>query len=292
MQNTNITIALIQAQCTSQIHDNTFRQMGLVREAANEGAKIVCLQELFNTLYFCNDYNDEAFEWAISRDDTLFDQFSSLAKELEVVIIVPYFEKRTDGIYHNSLIVIDADGSKAGHYRKMHIPDDPGFGEKYFFTPGDAEQDWPVFDTKYGRIAAFICWDQWYPEAARIAALHGAQILFYPTAIGMLKKETKEDKKRYMDAWKTIQRSHAIANGFYVASANRVGKENGTQFWGHSFVYGPFGEELAVAGNGEEILTCECDLSRIDVQRREWPFFRDRRIDAYDPILKRFIDRD
>ncbi len=266
--------------------------MALLRQAAEEGANVICLQELFNTPYFCVDYNEKAFEWALHRKDGIFEQFSALAAELGIVLIIPYFEKRADGIYHNSLQVMDADGSVAGHYRKMHIPDDPGFGEKYYFTPGDANEAWPVFNTHFGKIGALICWDQWYPEAARIAALHGAQILFYPTAIGTLKKEGKAEKKKYLEAWQCIQRSHAIANGLYVAAANRVGKEAGTTFWGHSFVYGPFGEELAVAGEKEEILYADIDLHKIDEQRREWPFFRDRRIDAYAPILKRFADED
>jgi N-carbamoylputrescine amidase len=292
MKHSKIKIGLIQTTASTHAEDNTFRQMGLIRQAAQQGAQIICLQELFNTPYFCVDYNEEAIEWAVDRHDAMFEQFSSLAAELSVVIIIPYFEKRAEGIYHNSLQVVDADGSIAGHYRKMHIPDDPGFGEKYYFTPGDAEDAWPVFETRYGKIGALICWDQWYPEAARIAALHGAQILFYPTAIGTLKKEGKAVKNKYLQAWQTIHRSHAIANGLFVAAVNRVGKESGTTFWGHSLVYGPFGEEMAMAGEKEEILYAEVDLNRIDEQRREWPFFRDRRIDAYQPILKRYIDKD
>lgn len=290
MKKENVTIGLIQTSCTKNPKDNLYRQMGLVREAAEKGAQIVCLQELFNTQYFCVEYNEDYFDWAEAMDGSLFQSLSELAKELGIVLIAPFFEKRAKGVYHNSLIVLDADGSKLGTYRKMHIPDDPGFYEKYYFTPGDEEMGFKVFDTKFGKIGTLICWDQWYPEAARITALKGADILFYPTAIGTLATEGKKEQKVYQDAWKTIQRSHAIANGCYVASVNRVGKESGSKFWGGSFVAGPFGEILNEAGNKEEILITEIDLNTIEKQRRTWPFFRDRRIELYKPILRRMDD--
>lgn len=290
MKDQTVSLGLIQTSCTQNPKDNLYRQMGLVRDAAEKGAQIICLQELFNTTYFCVEYEETYFDWAESMDSDLVTSLSELARELEVVIIAPFFEKRAKGVYHNSLVVLDADGSNLGSYRKMHIPDDPGFYEKYYFTPGDDEQGFKVFNTRYGTIGALICWDQWYPEAARISALKGADILFYPTAIGTLPQEGKKEQKAYHDAWETIQRSHAIANGCYVASVNRVGKESGSRFWGASFIAGPFGEILAKAGKKEEILVCEIDLNAIEAQRKTWPFFRDRRIDAYSPILKRVDD--
>ncbi len=285
-----VSLGLIQTTCSANPQDNLYRQMGLIRDAAEMGAQIVCLQELFNTLYFCVDYNDEYFDWAEPLDGTLVQSLQALAKELEIVIIAPFFEKRAKGVYHNSLVVINADGELLGSYRKLHIPDDPGFYEKYYFTPGDETSGFKVFDTKFGKIGTLICWDQWYPEAARITALKGADIIFYPTAIGTLANEGKKDQKEYQDAWETIQRSHAIANGCFVASVNRVGKESGSKFWGGSFVTGPFGQILKKAGSKEEILVTEIDLSAIEKQRKTWPFFRDRRIDLYKPILKRVDD--
>ena len=285
-----VTIGLIQTDCSKDPKDNLYTQMSLIREAAEKGAQIVCLQELFNTLYFCVEYNEDYFDWAEPLDGELVQSLSDLAKELNIVIIAPFFEKRAKGVYHNSLIVIDADGSIAGSYRKMHIPDDPGFYEKYYFTPGDKETGFKVFDTRYGKIGTLICWDQWYPEAARITALKGADIIFYPTAIGTLSSEGRKEKKEFQDAWETIQRSHAIANGCYIASVNRVGKESGSRFWGGSFVAGPFGQVLNKAGNKVEVLITEIDLSAIEKQRKSWPFFRDRRIDLYKPLLKRMDD--
>jgi N-carbamoylputrescine amidase len=215
-------------------------------------------------------------------------ELSKLAEELSIVIIASLFEKRTDGIYHNSAVVFDADGQNLGIYRKSHIPDDLGFYEKYYFTPGDT--GYKVFKTKFGVLGVLICWDQWYPEAARLCALKGAQILFYPTAIGTLPFENEELKNEYMQAWETIQRSHAVSNGCFVASVNRVGTEDNITFWGGSFVCGPFGKYIARAGSQEEILIADCDLSLIDQQRRTWPFLRDRRIDTYDGITKRYLD--
>ncbi|MEX0721450.1 MAG: carbon-nitrogen hydrolase [Balneolaceae bacterium] len=283
----NVKLGLIQTHCGENPKDNLFRQMGLIREAADKGAQVICLQELFNTTYFCMDHSEKNFDLAEPIDGELADSLKGLASELEVVIIAPFFEKRAKGIYHNSLIVIDADGSLLGSYRKIHIPDDPGFFEKYYFTPGDEETGFKVFDTRFGEIGTLICWDQWYPEAARITALKGADILFYPTAIGTLHSEGRKEKREFQDAWETIQRSHAIANGCFVASVNRVGKESGTKFWGGSFVAGPFGQILAKAGNKEEVLLVDVDLNTIEKQRKAWPFFRDRRIDMYRSILKR-----
>ncbi|MDZ7694458.1 MAG: carbon-nitrogen hydrolase [Balneolaceae bacterium] len=232
---------------------------------------------------------DEAnFSLAEPDSGPTVNRLAPLAKELEVVLVVPLFERRAAGIYHNSLAVIDADGSLLGRYRKKHIPDDPGFHEKYYFTPG--EDDYKVFDTRYAKIGPLICWDQWYPEAARITALKGAEILLYPTAIGTLPDENEQISGEFMDAWQTIQRSHAIANSCFVAAINRVGKEGDVEFWGGSFVSGPFGEVLNEAGRQDEILITEIDLSKIEKQRQTWPFFRDRRIDTYGPILKRYDD--
>ncbi|MBD3615196.1 MAG: carbon-nitrogen hydrolase [Gracilimonas sp.] len=290
MEKEKIFIGLVQTTASENPKDNLYRQMGLIREASEKGAHIVCLQELFNTPYFCVDYNEEYFNWAEPVNGDLVQSLSELAKELGIVIIAPFFEKRAKGVYHNSLVVIDADGSVLGSYRKTHIPDDPGFYEKYYFTPGDEDSGFKVFDTRFGKIGTLICWDQWYPEAARITALKGADILFYPTAIGTLSSEGKKEQKEYQDAWEIIQRSHAIANGCFVASVNRVGKESGSKFWGGSFIAGPFGQVLAKAGNKEEILITEIDLGAIEKHRKTWPFFRDRRIDLYKPILKRVDD--
>lgn len=286
----SVRLGLIQTYADKMPKDNLYRHMNLIREASEKGAQIICLQELFNTLYFCNKQDEQFFDWAEPLDGDITSSLSSLAKELEVVIIAPFFERRAPGVYHNSLIVLDADGSLLGCYRKMHIPDDPGFSEKYYFTPGDEEPGFKVFETRYAKIGTLICWDQWYPEAARITALKGAEILFYPTAIGTLPSEGKKEKRAFQEAWLTIQRSHAVANGCYVAAVNRVGTESGTRFWGGSFVSGPFGQVLGEAGNKEEILVTECDLDAIEAQRKTWPFFRDRRVDAYDGIMKRLID--
>lgn len=285
-----VTIALIQSYCEDSPADNLYRQMGLIRDAAKKGAQVICLQELFNTKYFCVEYDEKYFDWAEPLEGDLTKSLQGLASELEVVIIAPFFEKRAKGVYHNTLIVIDTDGSLLGNYRKMHIPDDPGFYEKYYFTPGDEDSGFKVFDTQFGKLGTLICWDQWYPEAARITALKGADILFYPTAIGTISTEGRKEKKEFHDAWETIQRSHAIANGCFIASVNRVGKEFGSKFWGGSFVAGPFGQILAKAGGKEEILITEIDLEDIEKQRKTWPFFRDRRIDLYKPILKRLDD--
>ena len=276
----------IQNSCSSNIDENIDKAELLIRKAAEDGADVVALQELFHTTYFCREIDQKYFNWAEPIPGPITERFSSLAAELKIVLLLPMFEKKAPGVYFNTMVVIEKDGSILGTYRKMHIPDDPGFYEKYYFTPGD--KGFRVFDTSAGKIGTLICWDQWFPEAARLAALDGAEILVYPTAIGTLPEESDVDKKEFMDAWLTIQRSHAIANGCYVAGINRVGMESGTKFWGNSFVAGPFGQILAQAGGHEEILTVDLDLKSIEKQRQNWPFFRDRRIDSYQDILKRF----
>lgn len=288
MSQRQIRLGLIQSNCSENPEENISKTVSRIKEAAGRGARVILLQELFNTTYFCQTVDEQFFEWAQSIPGPITDKMRALARELEVVIVAPFFEKRTPGIYHNSLVVIDADGTLMGRYRKKHIPDDPGFYEKYYFTPG--EGGYQVFDTKYCKIGTLICWDQWFPEAARITALKGAELLVYPTAIGTLPGEDERKGEEFLDAWQTIQRSHAIANGCFAASINRVGREGEINFWGHSFVAGPFGQMQAEAGTGEEILVSAIDLSKIEKQRREWPFLRDRRIDTYEPILKRFID--
>jgi len=283
-----ISLALIQLSCSGDIENNLSRTFERISNASATGANIILLQELFNTTYFCQTVDDNFFDWAQPIPGPITEEMSSLAKELDIVIVAPFFERRAAGIYHNSLVVIDADGTLMGTYRKKHIPEDPSFHEKYYFTPG--EDDYQVFDTKYAKIGPLICWDQWYPEAARITALKGAELLVYPTAIGTLPDEDQGQGQEFLDAWQTVQRSHAIANGCFVASINRVGQEGDINFWGHSFVSGPFGQMQAEAGTEEEVLITDIDLSKIEKQRQIWPFFRDRRIDTYEPILKRYID--
>ena len=263
-----------------------------VREAAGMGAQIVCLQELFRSQYFCREEDAKHFDKAETIPGPSTKRLTAVAAELGVVIVASLFEKRAVGLYHNTAAIIDADGSLLGIYRKMHIPDDPLFFEKFYFTPGDL--GFRAFDTKFGRIATLICWDQWYPEAARLAALTGANILFYPTAIGWHPAEKAEFGKSQHDAWRTIQRSHAIANGIYVAAVNRVGfegpAERGLEFWGGSFVCDPYGRVVCEASHDkEEILVTECDPAVMEEFRRNWPFLRDRRIDAYGPITSRFV---
>lgn len=274
-----------------------------IREAAQRGAQVICLQELFDGPYFCKRTEAERFDLAEPMPGPTVERMQRLAAELGVVLIVPTFEQRAPGLYHNSAAIIDADGALLGVYRKLHIPDDPLFHEKYYFAPGEVGPEdlkngelggFKVFDTRFGRIGVLICWDQWYPEAARIVSLMGAQVLFYPTAIGWHPGEKEEWGRPQADAWQTIQRSHAIANGVYVAAVNRVGHEpepdtDGIEFFGHSFICDPFGQMLAEAGTEPEILIAECDPARIEYTRRNWPFLRDRRIDAYAPILNRYL---
>jgi N-carbamoylputrescine amidase len=279
--------------CSTDLGANLAKAGRRTREAAGRGAQIVCLQELFRSQYFCREENAELFALAEPIPGPSTDVLSKLASELRVVIVAPLFEQRAAGLYHNTATVIDADGSLLGLYRKMHIPDDPLYYEKFYFTPGDL--GFPNFNTRYGRIGVLVCWDQWYPEGARLASLRGANILFYPTAIGWHPAEKQQHGAAQLDAWRTIQRSHAIANGIFVAAVNRVGFEgpsnNGVEFWGSSFIADPFGQILAEASTDkEETLVVECDLRRMEEVRRNWPFLRDRRIDAYSPILERWLD--
>jgi len=279
--------------CASDPGENLAKAEWRIREAAGKGAGIVCVQELFRSQYFCREENSRFFDLAEPIPGPTSASFCGLARELDVVIIGSVFEQRAAGVYHNTALVIDAGGELLGCYRKMHIPDDPLYFEKYYFTPGDL--GFRCFDTRYARVAALVCWDQWFPEAARAAALGGAQVLFYPTAIGWHPSEKARIGAAQHDAWRTIQRSHAIANGLYVAAVNRVGYEGppeaGLEFWGGSFVADPFGRVLAEASHDcDETLIVECDPRQIEEVRRDWPFLRDRRIDAYAPLLNRLTD--
>ena len=289
------TIALVQIALNGPPEQNLEKSLAWVRKAARQGGQVICLPELYRSVYFCQKEDTRYFDLAEPLHQTSFSAFSAAAKELGVVIIVPFFEKRAAGLYHNSAYIIDSDGREAGLYRKMHIPDDPGFCEKFYFTPGDL--GFKAVPTAFGKIGTLICWDQWYPEAARITALQGAHVLFYPTAIGWHPHEKEEHGARQHDAWMTVQRGHAVANGIYVAAVNRVGLEQpekdqpGLEFWGTSFVAGPQGEIIARASTDqEEILVAGVDLERMEDVRRNWPFLRDRRIDAYGDILKRYLD--
>ncbi len=293
VQRAKFRIGLIQMACSTDPNENLAKAEWRIREAAGNGAQIVCVQELFRSQYFCREENAALFDLAEPIPGPTSQSFSRLAGELGVVIVGSIFERRAAGVYHNTALIFDADGALAGTYRKMHIPDDPLYYEKYYFTPGDL--GFRSFDTRFGRVAALVCWDQWYPEAARLAALSGAQILFYPTAIGWHPSEKAQYGAAQHDAWRTIQRAHAIANGLYVAAVNRVGyegpPEHGLEFWGGSFVADPFGQVLAEASHcKEETLVVECDPRRIEDVRRNWPFLRDRRIDAYSGITSRVID--
>ena len=293
MRQSKFNIGLVQMACSLDPAENLAKAEWRIREAAGQGAQIVCVQELFRSQYFCREENADLFDLAEPIPGPTSESFSRLARDLAIAIVGSVFERRAAGVYHNTALVIDADGALLGLYRKMHIPDDPLYFEKYYFTPGDL--GFRCFDTRYARIAPLVCWDQWYPEGARVAALGGAQVLFYPTAIGWHPSEKREYGAAQHDAWRTIQRSHAIANGVYVAAVNRVGYEGplelGLEFWGGSFVADPFGQMLAEGSHdAEEILVVECDPRRIEEVRRNWPFLRDRRIDAYAPILNRVID--
>ena len=293
VQRSKFRIGLVQMACSLDPNENLAKAEWRIREAAGKGAQIVCLQELFRSQYFCREEDPGLFDLAEPVPGPTTESLARLARELQVAIIGSVFERRAAGVYHNTALVIDADGSLLGIYRKMHIPDDPGYYEKYYFTPGDL--GFRCFDTRFARVAPMVCWDQWYPEAARLAALAGAQVLFYPTAIGWHPAEKARDGAAQLDAWRTIQRAHAIANGLYVAAVNRVGyegpPETGLEFWGGSFVADPFGQVLAEASHdGEETLIVECDPRRIEQVRRDWPFLRDRRIDAYAGITSRLIE--
>ncbi|MDR3702463.1 MAG: carbon-nitrogen hydrolase [Candidatus Sulfopaludibacter sp.] len=293
MHQAKFRVGLIQMACAKDPNENLAKAEWRIREAAGRGAQIVCVQELYRSQYFCREESAELFDLAEPVPGPTSRSFSGLAAELGIAIVGSIFERRAAGVYHNTALVIDADGSLLGLYRKMHIPDDPLYFEKYYFTPGDL--GFRCFDTRFARIAVLVCWDQWYPEAARVAALGGAQVLFYPTAIGWHPAEKQQYGVAQHDAWRTIQRAHAIANGLYVASVNRVGyegpPEHGLEFWGGSFVADPFGRLLAEGTHDqEETLIVECDPRQIEETRRNWPFLRDRRIDAYAPILNRVID--
>jgi N-carbamoylputrescine amidase len=284
-----VKIGLVQVACSKDKKENLDKHIEKIREAAKKGAQIVCLQELFLSLYFCDVEDYENFNLAEAIPGPTTEVFEKLAKELNIVIIASLFEKRATGLYHNTTAVIDADGKYLGKYRKMHIPDDPGYYEKFYFTPGDT--GYMTFDTKYAKIGVLICWDQWYPEAARITALMGAEILFFPTAIGWAKNQERATNEEQYGAWQTIQRSHSVANGVHVVSVNRVGEEGEMLFWGGSFVSNPFGRVLYQASHEkEEIHVEEIDLNKTEYYRTHWPYLRDRRIDSYDPILKRYID--
>ena len=288
-----VTLALIQAKAVSDPATNLQATLAKVEQSAADGANIVCTQELFATEYFCQSEDHDNFHLAESIPGATTEAFQRLAKRCGIVIIVSLFEKRSAGLYHNSAAVIDADGSLLGIYRKMHIPEDPLYYEKFYFTPGDL--GFRAWDTRFGKIGVLICWDQWYPEAARLTVMQGAELLFYPTAIGWHPSEKEKYGVQQRDAWQTIQRSHAVANGCFVASVNRVGHEtpvggDGIEFWGGSFVAGTAGEILSQAGLDESVLLLEVDLGTIDVTRTHWPFLRDRRIDAYSGITKRLLD--
>jgi N-carbamoylputrescine amidase len=286
--------------CGPEPEENLERAIAQVREAAKRGAQVICLPELFQTQYFCQRQDTALFDLAEPIPGPTTARFSDLCRELRVTAVVSLFERRAPGLYHNTVAVIGPDGALRGIYRKMHIPDDPLYFEKYYFTPGDL--GFKVFDADVGCIGTLICWDQWYPEAARLTAMQGAQVLFYPTAIGWHPAEKAEFGEAQYDAWRTIQRAHAIANGLYVAAVNRVGHENGDirgnraagaglEFWGGSFLCDPFGRVLAEASHdGEEILIGEIDAAKLEDVRRNWPFLRDRRIDSYGPITQRMID--
>ena len=286
-----INIATLQLTATEDKNDNLAKTAKKIQEAAEKGAHVICLQELFATIYFCYEENEAFFDWAEEQQGETKLLLAKLAKELNVVIISSFFEKRAKGLYHNSVKVFDAGGADLGLYRKTHIPDDPGFYEKYYFTPG--ENEYKIFSTKYGEIGVLICWDQWYPEAARLTALKGADFLFYPTAIGWEPQITEDLKKEEYEAWQTIQRAHGIANGLHVVAVNRTGHENGTDFWGGSFISGPFGKVIYQAPHhAEEVAVTTIDLEETEKTRRRWPFLRDRRIELYNNINSRYLDNE
>lgn len=295
MGKNNYKVAVVQLQLNNTPQENLKKCLIWVRQAVTKGAEVICIPELYSSHYFCQSEDVSNFSFAEPLGAVSFTAFSDLAKELKVVIIVPFFEKRMSGIYHNSAYIIDTNGSQAGLYRKMHIPDDPHFYEKFYFTPGDL--GFRTIKTQKGKIGTLICWDQWYPEAARLTALKGAEVLFYPTAIGWHPSEKAQYGENQYGAWMNVMKGHAVANGVYVAAANRIGLEkyipntDGIEFWGNSFICGPQGEILAQASSDkEEILIAEVDLSHQENVRQNWPFFRDRRIDAFGDITKRAIE--
>ncbi|MBA2524535.1 MAG: carbon-nitrogen hydrolase [Pyrinomonadaceae bacterium] len=285
----SVSVGLVQMSCDERPELNFKKAVSRIGEAAKKGAQIICLQELFRSHYFCQTEDTERFTLAEPIPGPSTAALSKVAREKKIVIIASLFEKRTPGIYHNTAVIIDADGKIAGKYRKMHIPDDPLYYEKFYFTPGDL--GFQTHNTKFGKVGALVCWDQWFPEAARLTALSGAQFLFYPTAIGWLLGEKEEMNQAQYSAWETIQRAHAIANGLFVVVVNRVGREGNLTFWGQSFVSDPFGRIVASASaDKEEVLVVECDLNKIEETRQNWPFLRDRRIDSYAPLSARFLE--
>jgi N-carbamoylputrescine amidase len=287
MESGKITVGLIQMACIDAPSANLEKAEARIAEAASRGANIVCLQELFRSRYFCQTEENAMFDLAEPIPGPTSERLGRLAAASKIVIIAPIFERRAAGVYHNSAVMIDENGRIAGHYRKMHIPDDPGYYEKFYFTPGDL--DFSAHRTKHGTLGMLICWDQWFPEAARLTAMSGAQILFYPTAIGWTADMDATMRKRLQSGWETVQRGHAIANGVFVVAVNRVGTEGAVEFWGNSFIADPFGEVIARASStSEETLIVECDLRLIEETRRNWPFLRDRRIDAYHDLTRRF----
>jgi N-carbamoylputrescine amidase len=289
-----VKIGLIQAKVLPKPEENLKKTLALAEEAVKRGAKIICTQELFKSYYFCQEENHENFQLAETIPGPTTEAFQKFAKKRDVVVIASLFEKRAAGVYHNTAAVIDADGKMLGIYRKMHIPDDPLYYEKFYFTPGDL--GFKAFQTKYAKIGTLVCWDQWYPEGARLTAMQGAEILFYPTAIGWHPSEKAEHGENNHSSWEISQRAHAVANGCYVAAVNRVGHEapaggDGIEFWGQSFVAGTSGQILAKGSvDNDEVLVVEVDLNKVDVTRTHWPFLRDRRIDAYGDLTKRLID--
>jgi N-carbamoylputrescine amidase len=294
MNSNQTRIALIQMRCDAKLEENFSRAIAFIRDAAKQGAQIICLPELFQSRYFCQSEDHKNFELAEEIPGTSTSALGDVARENGIVIIASLFEKRSAGVYHNTAVIINGDGKLLGKYRKMHIPDDPLYHEKFYFTPGDLGfQAWP---TAHGKIGVCVCWDQWYPEAARLTALRGAEILFYPTAIGWHPSEKEQFGAAQYSAWETIQRSHAIANGCYVAAANRVGHEapeggDGIEFWGQSFVAAPSGEIIAKGSvDREEIVMADVEWDRVNEHRTHWPFLRDRRVDAYAGLEKRMID--
>jgi N-carbamoylputrescine amidase len=287
------TVGLVQMRCSADPADNVRRACEMLREAARRGAQVACLPELFRTQYFCQVEDPSRFDLAEPIPGPTTERLSEVAREARMVVVGSIFERRAAGVYHNTAVVIEADGSLRGMYRKMHIPDDPLYYEKYYFTPGDL--GFQAIETSVARVGTLVCWDQWYPEAARLTALRGAEVLFYPTAIGWHPAEKAEYGEAQASAWETVQRAHAISNGVFVAAVNRVGHEGaadgGLEFWGGSFACDPFGRVLARAGRDtEEVLIVSCDPRLQEETRRNWPFLRDRRIDAYGPITQRFLD--
>ncbi len=286
--NRQVSIGIIQRTCSAHPAENLQTTIQEIRKVAAQGAQIICLQELFQTLYFCDVEDHANYDLAESVPGPTTELLQSVAKELQVVIVASLFEKRASGIYHNTAAVLDADGRYLGKYRKMHIPDDPGYYEKFYFTPGDL--GYQVFQTKYAKLGVLICWDQWFPEAARITSLMGAEVLVYPTAIGWDSAQDDATNQEQYDAWQTIQRGHAIANGVHVVATNRVGLEGNKEFWGGSLVANPMGKLLWQASGGATSQVVAIDLEQSDYYRTHWPFLRDRRIDSYQDINQRFLD--